>query len=283
MDSRRALNLTLTALSLLALGCCCQGPNFWTEDVTEEIRIETAGIKCLEARTSNGQISFEGGVQDEAAAFVTVTKRGGGPTPEAAEDALNAIEIVVEPRGDDTKRISWKWRVPKQPAWGARVAYEIKSPAALAFDALTHNGRIEATGVNADAKLVTHNGRITVQSSGPRLIVESHNGRIEAEYTGGDLSLHTHNGRISANLVQSKLLSGKVSTHNGSITLLVGDDFSADMSCRTHNGKIKCDVPYVIEHASRAKLIGKIGDGGPAFSVITHNGSIHIKGAAAAM
>ncbi|MBN2563697.1 MAG: DUF4097 family beta strand repeat protein [Phycisphaerae bacterium] len=297
MITRASILVTSVALTFpLSVGCM-MGASIWTDEVTEELRIDTAGLTRLEARTHNGAIQYTGHAEHEPAVLVQVTKKGGGRTMGEAQDALAAIEVFVEPRGADTQQLAWRWKTPKLPNWGASVSYKINAPASLSLDAQSHNGEIKASGVAADAKLVSHNGQIDVQSSGSRLDIETNNGRITVNHQGGrlaavthngpiiakfegdDLALTTHNGRIEADLSRCKSLHGDICSHNGEITLTVGDGLSADLTCATHNGSIRCDVPWKVHKASRCKLVGRIGEGGPKLTAETHNGSIHIKGA----
>lgn len=262
-----------------AWGCWGCG-KVWTEPQTEQVRIETAGLTGLEALTHNGSISLHAGPPGGAEALVTVTKKGGAPTLAGAEEALEAIEVVVQPRGDGTSRIAWKWRGMRHPGWSAAVSFKIEAPGDLRFAAETHNGGIKVEGVTSDVEVVTHNGAIEVNSRGDQLRAETHNGRIVAAFEGDDLYLLTHNGGVTARLHQCDTVGGTIKTHNGAVKLAVGEATGVDLTARTHNGTIHCDVPVTARQVSRATLIGTIGGGGKNLDVTTHNGSIRIERAA---
>ena len=298
MTKHACLLVACGTLGFLPLAGCLwvSSPVVWTEEVTDELRIETADLARLEARTHNGAISYTGHVDHEPAAIVLVTKKGGGSTGKDAQDALQAIDVYVEKRGSKAKRLAWRWSRPRKNTWGARVSYKIDAPANLALDAQTHNGAVDLSGIEADATVVTHNGSasarackgnlhivthnggVEVESSGGSLYAETHNGRINADYGGRDLALRTHNGRVHADLGDGRLLGGSIVSHNGGITLAVGEELSADLTCATHNGTIRSDVPWQVHEVSRRKVVGRLGQGGPTLTATTHNGSIRIKG-----
>ncbi len=297
MTKRACLLATCGTLGFLPLAGCLwvSNPAVWTEEVTDELRIETADLTRLEARTHNGAISYVGHPDHEPAATVVVTKKGGGLTGQDAQDALQAIDVYVEKRGSKAKRLTWRWSKPRKSTWGARVSYKIDAPANLALDAQTHNGGVDLSGMEADATVVTHNGSasalackgnlhivthnggVEVESSGGSLYAETHNGRINADYGGEDLTLLTHNGWVHADLGNGRPVGGSIVTHNGGITLSVGEELSADLTCTTHNGTIRSDASWQVHEVSRRKVVGRLGQGGPSLTATTHNGSIRIK------
>jgi hypothetical protein len=256
---------------------CSMGSVIWTDNVTEELRIDATGLSRLELQTHNGAIECKGRPDGEPAAVVKVTKKAGGLTIEDAKHALAAIDVQVEQTADGVKQVAWKWRTGPKPNWSANVKYEVDAPASLALDIQTHNGSVEVAGVSANVKAVSHNGSVKVQSSGGSLRIETHNGGINAAYEGADLALLTHNGHVTADLSRCKSTAGEISSSNGGISLTVGKELSADLSCSTSNGRIDCDVPYKGEHASRSKLVGRLGEGGRTLTISTSNGSIRIK------
>jgi hypothetical protein len=277
MIVQRILVPVLLGLSLAVAAGCSLGPVVWTDKVTEELRIDTEGLDHLRLETHNGAIDGKGRSGGESVAVVTVTKKAGGLTIEDAKDALAAIDVSVKPIGDGGKDIAWQWRTGPKPSWSAEVEYSVDAPASLALDAQTHNGSVTIAGVGADVQVSTHNGSVKVQSSGGRLRVETHNGAIDASYAGGEVVLLTHNGEVDADLSRCKSVAGEIDSYNGSITLSVGKELSADMCCSTYNGGIHCDAPYKVQHSSRGELTGRLGEGGGKLTVSTHNGGIRIK------
>jgi hypothetical protein len=260
---------------LAGIGGGC-GQTIWVEGPSETLQIDTANLQALEARTHNGAITFEDQPAGTSEAYVIVTRKGGGKTQAEAEEALEAIDVFVQAKGDGTQRIGWKWKGAKGPNWAATVGFEIHAPGNLRFDGETHNGAMEIKGVTGDVHVVTHNGQVTVDSSDGKLRAETHNGAITATYAGKDFKLTTHNGQVVADLNGCGVLDGTIETHNGSVKVVVGEDTSGSLTFDTHNGSIKCDVPLDSKKVSKRKLTGKIGSGEGSLDVTTHNGSIRI-------
>ncbi len=261
---------------VIANGGWCLGcsKTVWTETETEQLALHPTGLRALEVRTHNGSINFQAQPADSAEAFVTVSKKAGGRTPAEAQEALEALEVFVEPDGDGTQRIGWRWRGVKRPSWRQQVSFDILAPGNIRFDGKTHNGPVEVRGISGDVRVVTHNGRIDVESADGKLYARTHNGPISATYTGDDVTLKTHNGRVVADFNRCRALDGSISTHNGGVKVIVGDDASFVLEARTHNGAISCQVPLTDSEASRRKLTGRIGDGEGSLAVTTHNGSV---------
>ena len=259
-------------------GCWSDGPSVWTEAV-EERTIDTTGLTALEVRTHNGSIDF----QSQAAggsASVTVKKKAGGATQEDAEEALAAINVLIEPVGNGETRISWKWAVPKKAQWGGDVSFAIRAPGSLHFDAETHNGAIAVAEVSGDVKVVSHNGKVKVRSNNGKLHAETQNGEVDATYAGPEVNISSHNGEVLADLSKCGAVGGSITTHNGQVRIEVGKNTAATLKCETHNGKIDCDAPLSDSRKARGELTGKLGSGGPSLNIETHNGSIRIKNTA---
>lgn len=257
-------------------GC---SPSVWKEE-TEEVPIDPNGLSAVEVRTHNGTIDFTGQPAGAGSASVSVHKKAGGSTLADAAAAMDALDVHVERSGDGTQRIGWRWKGLKRSSWQADVSFAINGPGNLRLDAETHNGRVYASGVVGDVRILTHNGRVKVASRDGELNAETHNGAIDAEYGGPKLTLVTHNGEIEADLSRCGQVHGGISTHNGAVELSVGADTSADLIAETDNGRITFDAPLTVGSATKTRLEGKLGGGGERLGVMTHNGSIRIKNAA---
>lgn len=281
MSRMRILGLAAILPALASNGCIIigigwDGPSFWTESRTERLELDTANLSALEVRTRNGSIAFDAASAGDGA-YVDVTKKARGFTPEDAENALDAIDVYVEPAGAGTQRVGWRWRGLKAPTWRARVSFDIRGPGDIDLKANTHNGPIKVGGVAGDVNIITHNGRINVESSEGELYAQTHNGGISAVYAGDEVTLVTHNGQIVADLTGCRAVNGSITTHNGSVEVAVGDSMSARLSCHSHNGGIRCSVPLTESEINRRRLTGTIGTGEGRLRLTTHNGSVRIK------
>jgi len=274
--------------SLLASGCiiiangnCGWGcsPSVWKE-VTEEVSVDPNGLSAFEVRTHNGAIDFTGQPAEAESASVKVQKKAGGSTLADAEAAMDALDVYVERSAEGTQRIGWRWKGVKKSTWRADVSFAISAPGNLRFDAETHNGKVSASGVVGDVRIITHNGRVKVESRDGELRAETHNGEIDAEYGGPRLSLVTHNGEIEVDLSGCGPVHGTITTHNGAVELSVGSATSANLNAATHNGRISFDVPLTVGSVARTHVEARLGAGGDPLNVATHNGCIRIKNAA---
>lgn len=255
----------------------CSRAKVWTDPVTEEVAFDGAGLSELEVRTHNGTITFDGQPSGSTGGIVTVTMKAGGRSPEDAEVAFEAIDVIVERVGEDAQRIGWKWRGMKRPSWAARVSFDIKAPGQLSLNSKTHNGAVTISGVTGDLRAETHNGPVNVEARDGKLYAKTHNGRIVASYTGSDITLVTHNGAVTADLNQCETVAGDITTHNGGVEVVVGNDTSTTLDCRTHNGSIEVDVPIKQSKMTKRRLTGTIGSGDGNLNVTTHNGSVRIR------
>lgn len=288
MNRRMAAYLLAGVLPLAGTGCVVVssgswgwsfGSRVWTEPVTGQLAIDTADVKAFEVRTHNGSINFEGQTAAGADASVTYTKKAGGRTMADAEAALAALDVFVEPVGNGTQRIGWRWKGGRKHHWSGCVSFEIAAPGDVRLDAVSHNGAVTVDGARGDVHTVTHNGELDVESAEGKLYAKTHNGRVGVSYAGDDLTLITHNGRVVADLDRCGSITGSITTHNGGVEVVVGPATSANLKCRTHNGSVRCNVPLSDMELSRSRLTGTIGTGDGCLDVTTHNGSVRIKSA----
>ncbi len=281
MNLRKMIGcIGVVALSQLASGCIVviggSSPRCWSDEVSHTVEFESNQLEAIRAETHNGSLRFEGQPNAEGA-YVEVTKRGGGANRDAASDALDAIEIVVERKPNGVEHIGWRWRGVKHWDWRAKVNFEIHSPADVDLKGLTHNGPIVVNGAAGDVQIVTHNGSINVDSQTGDLEAVTHNGRITATYAGEDITLSSHNGRIVANLSRCGPVEGAITTHNGGIQVLVGSQTSTKLSASTYNGSIRCKAPLQDIVSSKRRLVGTMRDGTGDLRIVSHNGSVRIK------
>ncbi len=283
----------IAVTTLLALATACKGGTVWTEPLTETKPLDAAKLTALDVETHNGSIEFTG--NPDAKPVVTVTMKGGGKTPEAAAQALAAVEVFIEPAGDAGRKVGWRWKTPKQKDWQATVSFDVTASPDLFLDVETHNGEITVKKVNRGVKAETHNGNVTIaeatgdvladthngdvttESSGGKLRADTHNGAITAAYAGSDIKLDTHNGSIKADLSKCGAIGGVIDTANGAVELVVGADTAFELKADTKLGKVDCSVPLSGGKASRREVKGTIGAGGSKLRVSTSTGNVRIR------
>ncbi|HJN45319.1 MAG: DUF4097 family beta strand repeat-containing protein [Vicinamibacterales bacterium] len=138
-----------------------------------------------------------------------------------------------------------------------KVEFDVSVPAGVRFAGRMVNGAIQAEDLTADVRAQTVNGNVRVSTS------------------EGAASGKTVNGSISAAFGETSW-DGEAAfeTVNGSIRLNVPEQINADLEIRTTNGRITTDLPVNTTRATRRRVEGTLGEGGPDLRLKTVNGSI---------
>lgn len=144
----------------------------------------------------------------------------------------------------------------------AKVDFTIRVPRNLRFSASNVNGRIRAEGLGRPVKATTVNGGIEVSSSS----------WVSATSVNGSVRVSMGNADWDGKL--------KINTVNGSVTLDMPTDLSAEVRFSSVNGSLTSEFPLSMEgsvggHGPK-HLKGTIGNGGRELDVSTVNGSLTI-------
>ncbi len=141
-----------------------------------------------------------------------------------------------------------------------QVEFTVKVPAGVKLKVHTVNGGVRVGEVESDVDAASVNGSINVAASGV-VKAETVNGSIEASMGRADWD-----GKLDFETV------------NGSITLDLPADLSADVDAETVNGRIEVDFPLTGNvHKTKRELRGTIGGGGRSLDLETVNGSITLR------
>lgn len=219
--------------------------------------------KAIEIKGINGDVRAE--ATDGEAVEVRIRKRARRSDP-------NLVEIeIVEHDGGATLCVIYPSRRGARenycaPGSGGRqnsrnndvnVDFTVLVPEGVVFIGRTVNGEIDAIDLRGDAMAYTVNGDISLSTSGYG-------------------EANTVNGSISATI--GRVVDGlNFETVNGTITLNLPDDASADLQGSTVSGSITSDFPVSIMGRFGPKhMSGTIGDGGPDINLKTVNGSIRL-------
>jgi DUF4097 and DUF4098 domain-containing protein YvlB len=179
------------------------------------------------------------------------------------KEALSEAQIVID---SATGSISIRTRYPEHHDRhdSASVEYTLKVPRRARLHAIEAvNGAVEVSGVSGDVKISSVNGPV-----------------IAKNLAGGEARLSTVNGRLEASFDKlSGASSIALDTVNGSISLAIPDQSSADFQAHTVHGSISSDFraqPPVHGHHIGGSLSGQIGGGGAHIKLSTVNGGIRI-------
>ena len=148
-------------------------------------------------------------------------------------------------------------------------------------------GRVSVAGRNTDIEIVepggpvvaeSTNGRIRVMDAPEGATIRTVNGNVYAHMLGGPLEATTTNGAIVAHVLDPEVRACDLSSRNGGITLVMREDWSAQVEAVTERGVVKSDFP--VDSASgvrrRRHLRGTIGKGDTMLRMHTLNGNIWI-------
>lgn len=271
----RGLLMVAVGVTIACAGCTQCGPVVWIES-KETLRLPAEGLDTLSAVTHNGGITVTGAEDPSGEIVVQVNKRAGGLTLADAQACMDALRITTDKQGA-TQKLDWRYEGLERSSWSADVAFDVTLPTRLAVAALSHNGRIKATGVAGDCTLETHNGHIDLEAMSKRISAKTHNGRVQVKAAPADVQLTSHNGSITARLDSAGDLAGAILTHNGSISLALADQTATNLSCRTYNGSLTCKRTLSDVTVDRSSLTGRLGQTEAKLDVETHNGSIEVR------
>ena len=137
-----------------------------------------------------------------------------------------------------------------------KVEFEVHVPAGVRFAGRMVNAAIRAEDLTAEVRARTVNGSVRLSTS-QGASAQTVNGSIRASFGGT-----AWEGESAFETV------------NGSIRLEVPEQINADLEIRTTNGRITTDLPITTTRATRRRVEGTLGAGGPTLRLKTVNGSI---------
>lgn len=259
--------LCLTVL-LLAVSCIIAGEES-KEDFSKTLPLKAGDRFSLE--NVNGQVTIAAWDRDEVEIRAVKTAR-------RRREDLDKVEIRVD---EGNGRVAVKAVWPKFPRRAnVNVAFTIMVPEGVHLDGVgTVNGGVEITGRYGRIEAGTTNGSVALEDAAGELAADTTNGSIRVSRFAGPIEAETTNGNIR---LEDVTFEGDVSaeTTNGSITLAIAspETLDADLTARTTNGSVSVDFPITLRDLSRSRrrVEGRIGEGGPAISLRTTNGSIKL-------
>jgi DUF4097 and DUF4098 domain-containing protein YvlB len=269
-------------------------------EAAEELSL--AARPNLVIRSSAGDIEVTG--SDRAGIEVELAKKAWGADQEAAERALEALEVAIRESGDTLElsyerpeqislvgsrsgmdsvsflvRVPADTRVTLETAFGDVILSDIRDDANLQ----TGFGRIEATSVAGAVLASTENGEISLRE------IDAGDGDVAAETGFGDITMvvlqaaniriDTINGDIEGSALHAESAVG-FTTRFGSIQL---SDFQAEtMDGGTENGNIILQDGVVVEKLEArsgfsAIDVSRVAAG--SYVLFTRNGDIILAGA----
>jgi DUF4097 and DUF4098 domain-containing protein YvlB len=291
---------TCALLAALALGACTI--NGTEETAIERFSFEVSDNPRVEVTLDDGSIEVIGTSSKELA--VTVIKRARGPNAEAAASLLEQLHVEAYQR-DTTVRVeareaaSWEWeqRGISIRSGSLRADVEIRAPEELDLELVTDDGRIEIERVQGRIEAESEDGRVQlrdvqgavrIRTSDGSVIgsglkgnfeISSADGRIELDGRFGGLRAETSDGSVRVRCdpdMPSPTEDWTLRTYDGSVTLTLPRNISAELDASTGDGRIENELELEALEKTEQTLRGRLRDGGKLILVRTSDGSIRL-------
>lgn len=270
LSSRAFLSPALAA-AVVAGGCMEQAR--YQQTVTSSApHVSGSGLKVT---SRNGAITVQQG-SSETAVTIKATLRM------VTEARLGEASIVANRTPAGVLEISAQ---PPTGGWRTNegCSFDVTVPDVSGVELISSNGAITMSGLSGVAKLDTSNGRITVRGHRGDLFADTSNGRIEATGVTGAVDARTSNGAVSISMADAAAGPVTIDTSNGSVTLDLTPSFRGTLEAHTSNGSVRMPegAPagvsrYSLRSTGRRATL-EVGEGGPASSIDTSNGSVTVR------
>lgn len=132
-----------------------------------------------------------------------------------------------------------------------------------------------------DLDLEANNGPLGVSGVEGRIEATTRNGPLSLRDLAGDVHARTRNGPLSVTLDGSTWDGAGLDaeTTNGPLTLVIPEDYSAELETGTARGPFQSDVPLTVTRLGRSsrRIETTLGRGGAPVRVVTTNGPVTIR------
>lgn len=239
---------------------------------------ETGERPEIVIETFNGSVHLRANAGTSVLA--AVTRRGKGVSEDAAQRALERVEVTIRQDGNTVYVLA---KQHESLFRGARCGADVTltAPPNAAISARSSNGHITGQGFVAGLNVRTSNGSVNLREVAAPIDARTSNGGIHidlAEANDASIRADTSNGPIEL-IGEPGDSSHWLSTSNGSIKLRMPEDASFTLEASTSNGRIHSQFPFSVggwltQQAVRAS-VGS--DPSAHLRLGTSNGSIHLE------
>jgi hypothetical protein len=164
--------------------------------------------------------------------------------------------------------------------WNRRVDVYIQMPREGKANLRTGDGKIELTGFKGEMDLHSGDGSEVLDAVDGKLHASTGDGHIRASGRFDELDLKTGDGHLDVSALAGSSLTSewRLETGDGSVSLGVPGELSADVDLHTSDGHIDLDMPVTTTGKVRENEVhGKINGGGSLLTIRTGDGSIHLR------
>jgi DUF4097 and DUF4098 domain-containing protein YvlB len=144
-------------------------------------------------------------------------------------------------------------------------------------DVRTSGGSIHIGKVAGPVAAFTSGGSISIEKAKGDIVAETSGGGIDVDEVMGSINASTSGGSVQATITQQPAGPCELSTSGGSITVELAADIKLDINAATSGGRVVTEFPVNVQgELSKSRLQATINGGGPALTLRTSGGSIHI-------
>jgi hypothetical protein len=162
----------------------------------------------------------------------------------------------------------------------SRVDVIIQMPREGNVNLRTGDGKIDIAGLKGAMDLHTGDGSENLDNVDGKLHASTGDGHIRASGRFDELALKTGDGNVEVRAGSGSSLNvgWRLETGDGSVSLEVPGDLSADVDLHTSDGHIDLDMPVTTSGKIRQNEIqGKLNGGGSLLMIRTGDGSIRLR------
>jgi DUF4097 and DUF4098 domain-containing protein YvlB len=249
LKSRGAVFAALVAMILAPSANAVSGNNV-TEEFHKTVPLNANGRLSLE--NINGNVEITGWERNEVQIDAEKSARD--------QQRLNEATIEVENTGDSV-RIRTRYPEGHTNNNPASVQYTLHVPAGAQLDKISLiNGSLNVSQISGEVNASLVNGKLTAHDLAGRAKLSTVNGSNDVMF------------RSLANVSEVK-----ISSVNGSISLVLPASPNADISASTVNGSLTTDFPIQVQGKFVGhRMSGTLGSGGTRIELSNVNGSTHI-------
>lgn len=230
-----------------------------------------AGKPDLRVETSDADIRVDTWDQKSIEARVTSEKWGVGQ---------GKVEVYDHQTGDSVEiEVRFPHGVHIFQVGNRHTVVEIHMPREGKVRVHTGDGSIRLRDVKGNLDLESGDGRLEVDGVDGVLRAHSGDGHVRARGRFDNLDISTSDGRIEAEAVSGSTIGTgwNLKTGDGSVSLSVPENFSADVALHTGDGHINLEMPVTVEGRYAGNNVrGKMNGGGGLLTIHTGDGSIRL-------
>ena len=232
-----------------------------------------SGRPELRVETDDGNVIVHTWDQQRIEVRVTTAgwKIGPGEVEVGQSQAGNRVEITVR---SSRRRFSF-FSVGVHS-----IEVDVHAPRQMQSNIRTGDGNIDVSGLQGETRLRTGDGNIEAESLGGLLEATTGDGHMRVRGRLDSLTLRSGDGGIDVDVSSGSKISSswRVESGDGSVTVRLPRDFSADLDLHTGDGGISVDFPLTTTAGGRSEhdLRARLNAGGATFFIRTGDGSIRL-------